>query len=530
MRFVFDELYDISDDEDISSLSTTEPSPDEYTFVNEKEVDIPRLKLPRQHKRQSSGYSEEVDAETEQLLRQLDLRAKLPTVKSIPTVVPGSSGQSSERILENSAPASSFASKTASAGPVSLNNSKDILSALTDSLVLKMNQLDIDNSAQVQAVRTAKKKTEEERRRKEEEIRKQQEEVTKRKREEEDAKKRQLEEQRKRQEAERKLKEDREQQEQLSRSEQEKAFVEEQARRGKAVTDFKAIEKTFWHYKDKILQIKKEIVEPVKKMDVDTRNLISRHKRKINPKFGQLTNSNQQLQTIQTELFGLVDQTKSNQLAYLWVLNFIAKALVHQSETEVRVKPESALPLAKLALALMIRYPELKELLMARWVKKCPFVIGYTCNIDTEQGRSNMGWKRNSDEKWEEGTSYDERMGGMVTLFAVITRLPLSAELIHQQQHPLPISHSWRLLARIANTSRNLLTNSHFVVLGSWWDAAALQFHQAYSKQAQKLLQLVGDNLTSAVAEQKYVGAARLRILMEEWQTSGIKSFPEMIE
>ncbi|GAV51879.1 hypothetical protein ZYGR_0AF03500 [Zygosaccharomyces rouxii] len=530
MRFVFDELYDISDDEDVSPFSTAEPSPDEYTFVNEKEVDIPRLMLPRQHKRQSSEASEKLDAETEQLLSQLNLRAKLPTVESIPMVVPGSSGQTGERRLENSVPPSVSTTKRESSGSTIAYDTKDILSALTNSLVSKMNQLDIDNSAQVQSVRAAKRKAEEDRRRKEEEALRYQEELAKRRREEEDAKKRQLEEQRKRQEAERKLKEEKEQQEQRSKSEREKALMEEQARRGKAVTDFKAIEKTFWHYKDKILQIKKEIVEPVKKMDVETRNLISRHKRKINPKFGQLTNSNQQLQSIQMELFGLIDQTKSNQLAYLWVLNFIAKALVHQSETEVRVKPESALPLAKLTLALMIKYPELKELLMARWVKKCPFVIGYTCKIDTEQGRSNMGWKRNSDDKWEEDTSYDERMGGMVTLFAVITRLPLSAELIHQQQHPLPISHSWRLLARIANTSRDLLTNSHFVVLGSWWDAAASQFHQAYSKQAQKLLQLVGDNLTSAVAEQKYVGAARLRILMEEWQTTGIKSFPEMIE
>lgn len=529
MRFVLDELYDLSEDEEVSPISTAEQSPDDYTFVNEKEDNIPRLKLPRQHKGQPNGVSEDLglDAETEQLLTELNLRAKLPTAESIPTVVAGSSGQAIEEPLSSvSEPSRAFStgSKTVA------YDAKNMLSALTDSLMSKMNQLDIDNRTQVQSVRTAKRKAEEDRRKKEEEARKQKEEIVKRQREEEDAKKRQLEEERKRQEAEKKLREEKEQQEQRSRDEREKALKEEQERRGKVVTDFKMIEKTFWHYKDKIVQIKKEIVEPVKKMDVDTRNLISRHKRKINPKFGQLTNSNKQLQSIQMELFNLIDQTKSNQLAYLWILNFIAKALVSQSETEVRVKPESALPLAKLSLSLMIRYPELKELLMARWVKKCPFVIGYTCKIDTEQGRSNMGWKRKSDDKWEEDTSYDERMGGMITLFAVITRLPISAEFIHQQQHPLPISHSWRLLARIANTSLELLTNSHFVVLGSWWDAAALQFHQAYNKQAQKLLQLVGDNLTLAVAERKYVGAARLRILVEEWQTSGLKSFPEMIE
>lgn len=530
MRFVFDELYDISDNGDFSPASTLEPSPDEYTFVNEKEEDIPRLRLPRQHNRQLDKVSEGLYTASEELLDQLNLRAKLPRAESIPTVVPGSSGQVEGRPSKPVEEPILGSGGVFDSGSFTVHETRNVLSVLTDALVFKMNQLEIDNDAQVKSVRAAKRKAEEENKRQKQEEFKCQEELTKRRLEKEEAQKRQLEEQKRHEEDERKLEQEKVQQEKRIKEEHVKARTAEQARRGKAVTDFKEIEKMFWHYKDKILQIKKDIVEPVKQMDVNTRNLISRHKRKINPKFGQLTNSNRQLHLIQMELFNLIDQTKSNHIVYVWILNFIAKAVVHQSETEVGVKPESALPLANLALLLLVRYPELKELLMARLVKKCPFVIGYTCNIDTEQGRFNMGWKRSSDDKWEEDTSYDERMGGMATLFAVVSRLPLPAELIHQRQHPLPVSYSWKLLARIANTSKDLLTNAHFVVLGYWWDAAALQFHQAYGRQGQKLLQLIGDNLTSAVAQRKFVGAARLRILMEEWQTSGLKSFPEMTE
>jgi nucleoporin GLE1 len=119
-------------------------------------------------------------------------------------------------------------------------------------------------------------------------------------------------------------------------------------------------------------------------------------------------------------------------------------------------------------------------------------------------------------------------MGGILSLFAIITRLQLPQEFITTTSHPFPIALSWHILARICNTPLNLITNTHFVILGSWWDAAAVQFLQAYGNQASKLLILIGEELTSRMAEKKYVGAARLRILLEAWQNNNMESFPEM--
>lgn len=307
-----------------------------------------------------------------------------------------------------------------------------------------------------------------------------------------------------------------------------RAKEEEEAKIAKESASLKDIHTTFSKYKHMIQEIKVEIVEPVKK-DTNLKKLLAQHKRKINPKFGQLTNSMSQLESIFNELSVLIEQTRPNQLGYKWILNFISKAVVSQAESEVAVKPESALPLGKLCLSLLVKYPELKELLLARFVKKCPLVIGYTCSIDTEEGRKRMGWRRRSDGKWEEDTSYDERMGGIMTLFAVITRLSLPQEIIKSTTHPLPISHSWKIVARIANTPLSLLNNSHFVVLAAWWEAAAAQFLLAYGRQAQKLLDLISNDLTSTVADRKLVGAARLRILYEDWKTThSIAQFPEM--
>lgn len=549
MRFVFDELYNLSDDEDqschtrsTSASSSPEPNLNDFSFVNPGEDDesIPQLYLPKRkpvynvlpnQKRENSDF-EKLDPELEQLISTLNLQAKLPSAEEMPLVIldPRKSVE-----FERVAPPAPLKEDDGDFN----SDTKRMLSAMQTSYLAKLNTLEVENRIQVEAIKKLKKQAEDERKRKEEEDRRRKEEEERSKREVEAAKIRKLDEERKKQEEAQILKKKQEENarrqkkaEEVAAKEQRKAEEEQnlkqQTLRSKTVTDFGSIEKLFWGYKEKIAFIKKDIVEPVKKADQDLKTLLSRHKRKVNPKFGQLTNSYKQLEGIQQELSNLIDQTKNNQLAYLWILNFIAKAMVHQSETEVRVKPESALPLGSLALNLLIKYPELLDLLMARFVKKCPFVIGFTCNIDTESGRLNMGWKRKSDDKWEDDVSYDERMGGIMTLYAVITRLPLPQEFINTSTHPLPISCSWRYLARTANTPINLLTNTHFIVLGSWWDAAAAELLQAYGNQSAKLLQLVGDDLTVSVADCKYVGAARLRILLEEWQGGGIQSFPGM--
>lgn len=228
----------------------------------------------------------------------------------------------------------------------------------------------------------------------------------------------------------------------------------------------------------------------------------------------------------------LINQTRDHSdIAYQWILNFVSKAIVHQSESEIGVKPENSIPLARLTVFLLNQYPELSDYLMSRFVKKCPFVIGYTCSIDTEQGRNNMGWKRNSEGTWESDTTYDERMNGMLTLYIAITRLN-EVKLVDPEQNELwNIEACWRFVARMANLPIKLLTNTHFIILGGWWDASALQFLQYYGNQGIKLLKLIAIDMTNAVSDKKFVGAARLRILMEEWQDTGIiKSFPEMVE
>ncbi|KAH3664213.1 hypothetical protein OGAPHI_004564 [Ogataea philodendri] len=370
-----------------------------------------------------------------------------------------------------------------------------------------------------------------------EELRKRQEEERRRKEEEErrlaEEKRKQLEEQKRIElEQQKRLDEEKKKKEEEERK---RAALEAAKKAEKGKTNFLAVEQLFFKYKQDIVDIKANVVEKLKDpANNGLKKIVGAQKRKINPKFGQLTNSEPQWQRIVSQIYELVTEAKTNELAYKWLLNFMAKAIVSQAETEVTVKPDSSVPLAKLALNLMVVFPEFSYYLLARFVKKCPLVIGYTCKIDTEEGRLRMGWKRKGDGKWEEDIQYDERLSGIATVYAVMCRYTIDTTFfrcdVGQTQHPLPISNAWRLQSRLLNTPMELVTNVHFAVAGAWWEACAHEMCQAYGKQGQKLLQVTCMDWTASVAERKYSGAARLRLMGDDWHSSGgLKKFKRMM-
>lgn len=355
---------------------------------------------------------------------------------------------------------------------------------------------------------------EEERRRKEEARRKaEQERIDTERKQKEAEEKRKKEEQRKCEEAAR-LKAEQEEKAQKE-AELEKQRAEQlKKEQEQATTNFKSIEKLFLKYKQDIQDIKTQIVAPLD-ANRDLKKQVNQYKRKINPKFGQLSNSMSHTRTVSMEVYNLVVPTQSNELVYKWILNFIAKAIIDQAETEVIVRPFAARPLAALAYFLLEKFPDFEYFLTARFIKKCPYILGYTCSIDSEEGRKRMGWKRNQDNKWEDDVKYDERVGGICTVWSVMT---------HQSNTQIGIySHtsSWKFVARILNTDKNLIRNTHFELLANWWEATGGAFANEYGNQSRKLMFAMVGAFVDAVASKRFPAAARLRLLGEEWQTRG---------
>lgn len=371
-----------------------------------------------------------------------------------------------------------------------------------------------------------KLRREEEARRKalqEEKERKEREELERKKKQEEEAKRKEEEaakqraEEEKKAAEEKKLKEEKEKAEALLKLKEKLRKAKEEAAR-KAAGGFtvpEEVEKEVLKFRQDILDIKKNIVEEMNK-NRELKKNAGVVKRKLNIKFGQLSSSMTQLNTITREVVELVNYTKQNELVYQWILNFIAKAIVAQAETEVIVQPTAALPLARLALHLLQNLDGLYYYLCARFAKKCALILGYTCAIDTEEGRTRMGWRR-TDEKWEAEVKYEERMGGIAAVWAVMARLGAD-----QKSFPFfSMASEWKFMARMLNTSKDLITNVHYVVFCNWWEAAAEYLVKNYGKQAIKGLQLAVGDWVSYGKLKSYPAATRLSILGEDYATQG---------
>lgn len=431
-----------------------------------------------------------------------------------------------DKLIENESKLSSVANSSFIQNKASANAAvNSITHEFEKSLKLQSSEVE-----QIIIQEEERKRKERERREREERERKQKEEEERKRKEEEERKKKEKDERIRKENEEKKRKEEEEEQKKQQKllemkqekEKQEKIALELKAKQEKGLTNFARVEKDYLKYANDIKDIKHNVVLALNE-NKELKKAIGALKRKINPKFGQLSNSFSQLNTISSEVVQFVNEAKNmNELAFNWILNFIAKAIIAQAETEVTVKPTASLPLARLAYTLLTTYKEFEYYLTARFIKKCPFIIGYTCSIDSEEGRKRMGWKRN-DNKWEDETKYDERVAGICTVWAVMTRLEA------QSLSEYSIAASWRFLARTLNTDPKLLTNAHFACMGNWWDACAKQFLNFYSKQAYKLLHLLSIEWTNSVADKKLPAAARLLILGEEWQQNNhIESIKEM--
>lgn len=362
-----------------------------------------------------------------------------------------------------------------------------------------------------------KKREEKERQKRleEERVKKQQEEEQKRK--EEEAKKKQEEEARKKKELEdaQKLKEEKEKAvaQQKLKDKLQKA-KDEAAKKASGVVNLADIEKSVLKYRSDILDIKQNVVLAMNN-NKDLKKNANVIKRKLNVKFGQLSSSMAQLRTISQDVISLVNYAKQNDLVYQWILNFVAKAIVAQAEAEVTVKPTAALPLARLAVFLLDGLDGLYYYLCARFAKKCALILGYTCSIDTEEGRIRMGWKR-SDEKWESEVKYEERIGGIVTVWAVMSRV------CKNDKFPFfSLPAEWRFMARMLNTDKQLIGNVHYGAFCNWWEASAAQLVDAYNRQAVKALQLAVQDWAAVGKQKSCPAATRLTILGDDLFTNG---------
>ena len=180
-----------------------------------------------------------------------------------------------------------------------------------------------------------------------------------------------------------------------------------------------------WWEKE-MARIKKDVLPQVAKTP-DMRKRAFTAKRAITPKIGQLTNSAGEIARITAAIDEVLAGAFSDgEVIYTWVLNHLAKCLIRQAEQEVAAKQDTAFPLARVALGLVIAgHDRAGTVLMARLVKKCPWVLGYAPSrdgLDEPSFRRRLGFKTPD----ESSQLYSSRMSGICALYFAILQLPIA--------------------------------------------------------------------------------------------------------
>ncbi|ORY21293.1 GLE1-like protein-domain-containing protein [Naematelia encephala] len=186
-------------------------------------------------------------------------------------------------------------------------------------------------------------------------------------------------------------------------------------------------------------RMKTQVIEPVK-ADRATKQAVKIALRLITRGVGQVVNTKHDTVRVTDDIHRLlVDQlpappsaanptslSSTPPTAYLYLLSHLSKALIKQAESEVSAKPNAAFPLARIIHGLILRgHGAFGDILMARLVKKCPWVIPFYPAKQPDQSRES--YEKSTGRALDESTSeYIQRMGGILILYFSIVQTCLT--------------------------------------------------------------------------------------------------------
>ncbi|KAI8318414.1 GLE1-domain-containing protein [Martensiomyces pterosporus] len=242
----------------------------------------------------------------------------------------------------------------------------------------------------------------------------------------------------------------------------------------------------------------------------------------ITRSIGQLKDSQEFVNRISQKIIGIIDESaRYGPDAQTWVINLTAKAIVKQAETEVTVHRNIAYPLAAVAVNVMLRHPGLVDLFLVRLVKKCPYIvpqfIGRKPNQSSDEFLRSIGYKEKDDDVLETDVMYEERMNGMLSLYAAV----LQTTPPNSQPNPFPVAHGWTWLARITNLRPRAISPS---LVNTFLEIAGASMMAAYGAQFKKALDFIARHWVPAIPLDEPLAVAsksRLSTYMDTYVSTG---------
>ncbi|KAJ7594921.1 GLE1-like protein-domain-containing protein [Mycena floridula] len=342
-----------------------------------------------------------------------------------------------------------------------------------------------------------KRRLEEEKKKAEEDAKRQ--DAERKKKAEEDAKREEEEEKKRDQEEQKRIAEEEAQKQQLLQAE---AKQRQAVGMSSAQDDWKKA-------RHDLLRLKTGAMKTVKS-DKTLRAEWGSWRRQITPKIGQLTDDDDTVNRISTQLWNiLAPQTPHQGVIYAALLSSLAKAIILQAEAEVTAKKESARPLARVAFNLLTSLDGFSDVLFAKLVQR---VGGWPipCRLpatdydgrpwtDEAEKIKVLGYRKtiadDGRETIEDQAQYATRVSGIMRVYFSILKV---------QTKPAPsmfqMTRSWTWFARILSERSLLATVAGAELVYSALDVLGEDARKAWGNQFAKVLQVLYEGVTGANA------------------------------
>ncbi|KAG0033100.1 hypothetical protein BGZ82_006254 [Podila clonocystis] len=278
-----------------------------------------------------------------------------------------------------------------------------------------------------------------------------------------------------------------------------------------------AADKERQHYKSVLDYIHNDVVvaidsnKAVKKLCADA-------KREIVPLIGQLINVRDEILRVAITIDGVFKKMRDahGDNGYYWIMNIAAKKFVQQAGNDLLVKVGPAFPMAHVIVLLFTNHPKFLDVMMARFSKKCPYVMPMYIAKDgsdtPELYMKKLGYAR-KDKGWESEAQYDARQCAIFSLYCAIMQTePTVGRNIYS------ITHAWTWMARVLNMPPRAITPA---LISSFVDVCGHVYLSTYRNQAMKIFRLTMTDFIPMVPKEGIAGATRLKIQLEDFMKSG---------
>lgn len=225
-------------------------------------------------------------------------------------------------------------------------------------------------------------------------------------------------------------------------------------------------------------------------------------------------------------------------LVFIWMINELGKMVVRQVEAESAVSIKTANPIGVAVVSALAREGLLAnnksfiDVIVARLWKKCPILQGVLGPEDTVGQMQALGWKKLGDQ-WEGDEAHVNRMVGYVAGFSAIAgrfvanttsnydpclscydRNFMNSQALN---NPYPPFNLWFILAYMSNNA-DKLTNTHFFCIKTILEVAGDTLRKVYGKEAEKLINIIFQQLATYGANKKYAGGLGLQALRAKFE------------